>query len=320
MKKAKALDENTLGGRMKHHEHRFRTVLPSKSNFILRIDGKAFHTYTKGLQKPFDDGLMEDMVETTKYLCEKIQGAKLGYTQSDEISILFTDYDTAKTSLWFDGQIQKIVSVAASLATSKFNQLRTKRWLWKEMPAYGPDASRDEYDELLNERLAEFDARVFVIEESPEEVVNYFIWRQRDAIKNSVSALAQANFSHKALHGMNGTQMQDMLLEKGIDWNDLGIPKQRGWCTVKKTELWVKPKDGKLFEPHKVPTVPYVLESDEVILDSHAALASITVKAKWQELQCTDDFYERSKWVIDDNIPVFADLRDYVLMRLPESN
>ena len=165
--------------RMKeNYEKRSRTYLTRRTPVILRIDGKAFHTYTRGLDKPFDEGLMEDMIETTKYLCSKIQGAKCGYVQSDEISILLTDYDNLQTDAWFDYQVQKMCSVAASMAASKFNQLRIIR-----LKSYSDIETADKA-EVLSLPLADFDCRAFNIPK--EEVANYFLARQNDAVKNSI--------------------------------------------------------------------------------------------------------------------------------------
>ena len=121
------MNKDNLGDRMKGYEDTFRYYLPKKTNLILRIDGKAFHSYTKNCKRPFDDNLMDDMNQTAIKLCEEIQGAKLAYVQSDEISILITDYDDIKTSAWFDNNLQKIVSVSASIATAEFNKQRTIR-------------------------------------------------------------------------------------------------------------------------------------------------------------------------------------------------
>lgn len=231
--KIKKLKNDALGSRMKDYEMRSKSYLPRKTCVIIRIDGKSFHTYTRGLNKPFDEGLMEDMAETTKYICSNIQGAKLGYTQSDEISILVTDFDNKNSDAWFDGQVQKICSVAASYATSKFNQMRTIRYFNNADDIYSIDEIT--YN-ISNMKLGEFDARCYSLPD--EEVVNYFIWRQQDASKNSVSMLAQANFSHKSLQNKNGSQMQDMLmLEKNINWDDLKVPKKRGYCIIKRKEL-----------------------------------------------------------------------------------
>ena len=120
--------KDQLGDRMKaFYEDRTRIKLPRRTYTIIRIDGKAFHTYTKGLKRPFDTGLIDDMNWTTEYLCKNIQGVKFGYVQSDEISLVLTDFDTLQTDLWFDGNLQKMASIAASMATARFNQLRMMR-------------------------------------------------------------------------------------------------------------------------------------------------------------------------------------------------
>ena len=180
---------------------------------MLRIDGKAFHTYTRGLDRPFDEGLMADMNATTKFLCENIQGAKIGYVQSDEISILLTDFDKLTTDAWFDYNVQKMTSVSASYATAKFNELRQERNLPK---------------------MAFFDSRVFQLP-NIIEVLNYFLWRQKDCVRNSISSVAQANFSHKELDRATTDMMQEMLFtEKGINWNDYTPREKRGSFFVKK--------------------------------------------------------------------------------------
>ena len=208
------MTSDSLGTRMKEqYEFRARTFLPRRTNTILRLDGKAFHSYTRGLDRPYDQSLMDDMTETARYLCEQIQGARLAYTQSDEISVLLTDYESIKTDAWFDGNVQKIVSVAAAMATARFNQLR-------------PDGG-----------LALFDARVFVIPD-PVEVANYFVWRQKDATRNSISMAAQARFSHRELHGKSSNEMQDMLWRvHGVNWNDYDPRFKRGTLVQQETRV-----------------------------------------------------------------------------------
>lgn len=202
-----------FGDRMKKYENAYRFYLPEKMPVIIRIDGRAFHSFTKGLEKPFDDTLIEMMWDTARYLCENIQGCKLAYHQSDEISLLLTNYDKLNTESWFDNNLQKIVSNSASLATAKFNELR------------------DHF--FPNKPLALFDSRAFVLPR--DEVTNYFLWRQQDASKNSISMVAQANFTQKQIHGLKGPQMQEKLFqEKGINWNNLETWKKRGACIVKK--------------------------------------------------------------------------------------
>jgi len=219
-----------LGDRMKkNYENRTRILLPRRTYTIIRVDGKAFHTYTKGLLRPFDGGMVADMDSTAEYLCKNIQGAKCGFVQSDEISVVMTDFDKLDTDAWFDGNIQKIVSVAASLATSKFNQLRTMR----ELEEY-EDGRRFKTD-YLNQadlksnpfKLAEFDARVFTIP-SLTEVCNYFIWRQQDTVRNSISSVAQSLYSSKELHGKNMSEQQEMIFQKGVNWNDFDVTLKNG--------------------------------------------------------------------------------------------
>ena len=225
-------DKTSIGDRMKNnYENRTKQFLTRRTNTIIRLDGKAFHTYTKGLNKPFDEGLIKDMQETTKYLCENIQGCKAGYTQSDEITLLLTDYDNLQTDAWFDGNVQKITSISAAMATAKFNELRTSRKAYDEL-TYSHGLSYNEY----KPDLALFDSRIFQIPE-PEEVVNCFIWRQQDAERNSIQMLAQSLYSHKELHGKNTSVLQDMCMEKGHNWNDLCWSKKRGSLVLKNTHM-----------------------------------------------------------------------------------
>lgn len=212
-----------LGTRMKEfYEDRFRYKLPRRAYTIIRIDGKAFHTYTKGLNRPFDDGLIEDMNLTTAFLCKNIMGAKMGYVQSDEISILISDFDTLETQSWFDYNVQKMTSVGASLATSEFNRLRLIRKAMDEKFMKIIDAI-----DLSTFKMANFDARVFQIP-SRVEVENYFIWRQQDAVRNSISSVAQSLYSSKELNGVKTNEMQELIFQKGINWNDYDFRKKRG--------------------------------------------------------------------------------------------
>lgn len=217
--------------RMKeNYEIRSRTYLTRRTPVIIRLDGKAFHTYTKDLDKPFDEGLIEDMVKTAEFLCSQIQGAKCAYVQSDEISILLTDYDKLHTDAWFDYQVQKMCSVAASMATAKFNQLRLVR---RERQFVENTKSCFTKTNILITPMAFFDARAFNM--PIKDVPNYFHARQRDAVKNSISMLAQSLYSHKELHKKNSSEMQEMCFEKGHNWNGLHYSKKRGSFIVKNT-------------------------------------------------------------------------------------
>ena len=205
-----------FGKRMKTYENSYRYTLPRRMPVILRIDGCHFHTFTKGMDKPFDEKLIEAFWETCKFLGENIMGAKLIYHQSDEISILITNYDTIQTDSWFSNNIQKMVSVSASMVAAKFNEVIRKSYPDKE--------------------LAFFDSRAWIIPQ--DEVNNYFTWRQQDASKNSISMAAFANFAHKDLHGLSGNQLQEKLFsEKGINWDKFPTWKKRGACIIKKEYL-----------------------------------------------------------------------------------
>lgn len=218
---------DALGDRMKEfYENRTRVSLPRRTYTMIRIDGKAFHTYTKGLKRPFDEGLIKDMDDATRYLCEKIQGVKLGYVQSDEISLLLTDFDNLGTDAWFDGNIQKIVSIAASMTTAKFNQLRMAR-------AFKNSAYAWIAEDIEKFKLAEFDARTYTIP-SREEAINYFIWRQQDATRNSISSVAQSLYKGKNdLKGVSTDMMQELIFQKGQNWNDFPTGQKRGRIILK---------------------------------------------------------------------------------------
>jgi tRNA(His) 5'-end guanylyltransferase len=222
--------KDEIGDRMKsYYEDRTRIFLPRRTYTIIRVDGKSFHTYTKGLTQPFDDGLIEDMDKTACYLCKNIQGAKFAFVQSDEISILLTDFDKIGTDAWFDGNIQKMVSVAASMATAKFNQLRLLRILslYEDARNFAHDFANQATLKVNPFKVAEFDARIFTIP-CDYEVENYFIWRQKDATKNSISSVALSLYSHNELEGKNGDQKQEMIFQKGINWNDYAPKLKRG--------------------------------------------------------------------------------------------
>ena len=229
--------KDELGDRMKgFYEDRTRFLLPRRTYTIIRVDGKAFHTYTRGLIQPFDQGLIDDMDATASYLCKNIQGTKFAFVQSDEISILMTDFDAIGTDAWFDGNIQKIVSVAAGLATAEFNRLRLLRII-KNSTSIDSDGfiSIKPYEkDILNMKLATFDARVFTIP-SKTEVGNMIVWRQKDATRNSISSVARNLYSQKEVDGKNSDQKQEMIFQRGINWNDYPAKQKRGRLIIKET-------------------------------------------------------------------------------------
>ena len=240
--------KDALGDRMKDaYEDRTRTYLPRRTYSIIRIDGKCFGSYTRGLERPFDMGLIQDMDDTAAYLCKNIQGAKFAFVQSDEISVLLTDFDKINTSAWFDGNIQKMASIAASMATAEFNRLRAKRIIEGSvtLESDGLVSVRPYTNDLINMKPAMFDARVFSIP-SKTEVGNYFLWRQQDTTRNSISSVAQSLYSHKELTNKNMSEQQEMIFQKGQNWNDYDAKLKRGRFIDKvcvETEISVNPLD-----------------------------------------------------------------------------
>jgi tRNA(His) 5'-end guanylyltransferase len=268
--------KDPLGDRMKDfYEDRTRYKLARRTNTIIRIDGKAFHTYTKGLQRPFDQGLMEDMNKTAEYLCQNIQGAKFGYVQSDEISILITDYDDIDTHAWFDANLQKMASIAASLATAEFNRLRLIRKMNTTVATAGSILEQFKH--------AMFDARVFQIPYQ-EEVINYFLWRQQDATRNSISSVAQSLYSAKELHGKKTSDMQEMIFQKGINWNDFTTREKRGSIIRRVEHVYAR--------------------RDEPIMDGKTRVI---------------EAYKRKKWEADTNTPIISQDKDYLRWFFPQT-
>lgn len=224
-----------LGKRMKeYYEQIPKTKLMRRTPVAIRLDGKAFHTFTRGFNKPFDDVLIEAMQGTMLYLCENIQGCVLGYTQSDEITLILVDYKKLNSSAWFDYEVQKMCSIAASMATVAFSKY-FKNAVVKRLYETPAEELRSVYGDAMN-KGAMFDARVFNVPK--EEVTNLIYWRQLDATRNSIQSVGQANFSHKELQNKSCNDIQNMLLtERNINWNDLPTHLKRGSCCVKIPEL-----------------------------------------------------------------------------------
>lgn len=229
-----------LGKRMKtYYEQIPQTKLMRRTPVAIRIDGKAFHTFTRNFDKPFDEVLVNSMYDTMKYLCENIQGCVLGYTQSDEITLILVDYKKLNSSAWFDYEVQKMCSIAASMATMTFNKYfyqEALEWYNKMKPTTLTDeqavvAQLQVYKQAA-EKGAMFDARCFNIPK--EEVTNLLYWRQVDAARNSIQMVARAYFSHAECQDKNTTDLQEMLFQKyGINWNDYPVNLKRGACCSK---------------------------------------------------------------------------------------
>lgn len=270
--------QDDLGVRMKtFYEQIPKTKLMRRLPVAIRIDGKAFHTFTRGFQKPFDEVLIKSMQETMKYLCENIQGCVLGYTQSDEVTLILIDYKKLTSSAWFDYEVQKICSIAASMATMAFNKFfrdNVGDYLYENYD----DQYLADYIKILQNAVdkgAMFDARCFNIPK--EEVTNLVYWRQLDASRNSIQMVGQANFSHKELQNKSCNDIQDMLMtQKGINWNDLPTYQKRGSCCVR----------------NKI-----VIETDSVMATA----------------QLRDAFKSENEWIIDTDIPIFkGEGREYI--------
>jgi len=254
-------NKDSLGDRMKeNYENRFKFKLLRRTPVIVRIDGKAFHSFTRGFNKPFDKVLSNAMDKTMQQLCENIQGCVFGYTQSDEITLILNDYKKLESSAWFDNEVQKICSVAASMATMYFNQAFAKEVeafgnlindLKKGNPLdkvidkhkkmceyYSVSGSKDAeklYNTYTNKLYtAMFDARCFNIPES--EVTNCTIWRQQDCSRNSIEMVGRTYFSDKELFKKNCSNIQDMLMEKyNVNWNDFPVRYKRGCACYKRS-------------------------------------------------------------------------------------
>lgn len=242
--------DDQLGDRQKEYENVFRHVLPRRCNVIIRVDGKAFHTYAKNCKKPFDDDLIDDMNNTAIELCENIQNCCLAFVQSDEISLFLCDYKSIESESWFGNNIQKMVSVSASIATAKFNQLRLFRSYSKPMT----DEQDTEYYEsviydyvakhIKDFNLAHFDSRIWILP-NISEVANYYYWRMQDCSRNSLQMLARSHFSHQELENKDSIQIHDLLHSKNINWNDLDAKYKRGRLIKKFKEPFEKIlKDG----------------------------------------------------------------------------
>ena len=269
-----------LGKRMKEYERRDRYYLQRRLPVICRLDMRSGHSFTKGFQRPFDDVFIKTMQETAKYLCGKIQGCKLSYQQSEEITLVLVDYDKLNTDCFFDYRVDKLCSIAASMATMAFNKAFSKnfqKWTYRNTDLNLIGAYLD-----AEHRGAMFDCRCFNIPK--EEVTNNIYWRQLDAIRNSIQMLGQANFSHKELQYKSCKDIQDMLItEKGIDWNDLPVYQQRGSCCIKVTKI------------------------DEL------SISGIGIKRNFNQEVEGIVCKSRSEWIVDKNIPIFnREGREYI--------
>lgn len=281
------MDTSDLAKRMKKYEAVPKNVLMRRTPVIMRLDGRVFHTFTRGFNRPFDDVLIDAMQDTMMYLCKNIQGCVLGYTQSDEITLLLIDYKKLESEAWFDYEVQKMCSIAASMATMAFNQCfkqRAESYIqdcatdYETEGLFGEGSYEYEYCGVLQraiEKGAMFDARCFNIPK--EEVTNNFYWRQLDASRNSIQMVGQAYFSHAELMHKSCNDIQDMLMtQEGINWNDFPTYQKRGSCCVK----------------------------NKIILKSDGMTETCMLRNPEEKI---------SSWIIDKDIPIFkGEGREYI--------
>jgi tRNA(His) guanylyltransferase len=218
-------DKTSIGDRMKAYESVHRVYLTPRLPLVLRLDGVAHHSLTRGMEKPLDPIYAQLMNETALFLCSKIAGACAAYVQSDEISILLQDWASHNTQPWHGKNLQKIVSVSASMAGAFFTEM-LRRLMPSKAKSYGF-----------------FDSRALIL--PPHDVHNYFLWRQQDCTRNAILSLGQAHFSHKQLHGKDTQMIREMLLkEKGLVWEDCPQEQRLGWFVHKEKvpHIGVNPK------------------------------------------------------------------------------
>lgn len=221
-----------------YYEDITRTYLPHRSHVILRADGVSFSKFTKSLDKPFSNEFIDDMNQSAIALCEKAQNVKFAFVQSDEISLVMSDYDTLTTSAWFDNDLRKLCSVSAGIVTAKFAQQMARRNSSKEFPF--------------------FDCRAWTIP-SQDEVVNYFLSRQSDCTRNSLSSVAQVLYTHRELEGKGFNDLNEMVYQKrdelrhimianatlplelhekeDFNWNDIPVGMKRGRLIYRETYM-----------------------------------------------------------------------------------
>jgi tRNA(His) guanylyltransferase len=222
-----AMSVKTLSDRMKQYEKVTDVTLPFRVPIVGRIDGKAFHTFTKGEDKPFSREITRLFRDSMVELCDSVQGCVFGYTQSDEISFVIRTDQSEETDPWYSNRLQKIASVASSIVTAYFNKHFSK------------------------DKLARFDCRVFTLP-NIEEVMNYILWRQRDCVRNSVSMVAQHELGKimgrktalAALHGVNADGQIQMLKENNIDYYDYNQGNRMGFIAYKhRTQVQIENKN-----------------------------------------------------------------------------
>lgn len=210
------MDTTSLGDRIKEYEASTDQKIMSRLPVVVRLDGRSFSKFCKGMKKPFDEDMSQAMINTAKYLVRETQ-AKIAYTQSDEITLILHDENMKKHNLMFNGRVQKVCSIFSSLASTYFLTEVMRRWPEK----------------IKNGRFPTFDCRAFAVP-SKSEAYNALLWREHDATKNSVSMFAQAYFKHAELHKKSTKEKKQMLLDIGVNWDEAPTSHKRGTYVQKK--------------------------------------------------------------------------------------
>ena len=280
----KAKPKNDLTSRMKeNYELRARHYFPRRTFLLVRCDGRSFHSYTRGLEKPYDRELMECMDAAAIELCKGVAGAKFAFVQSDEISVLMTDFEDVSSQAWFDNCQNKIESITASIATMAFN-LKVAEFNREGKTKLG----------LTKKPNAMFDSRAWVIPD-PIEVENYFVDRQKDAERNSVTLLAGNYASHKELHGKSVSDRHEIIHAAGDNW----------------AKHPVRFKHGGIIR--RMVTVDLLkVEQDKLDI---IAKKKLSEKAAAKLL--ASDPAARTHWELDENTPVFMQDKNYLRKMIP---
>lgn len=204
----------SLGDRIKRYEAVTSQRALPRVPLMIRVDGRAFHTFTRGMERPYDQHLIDSMVNAAYDVASEMQGFKAAYIQSDEVTFCLTDYDTITSQGWFDYKLPKVISASASLMTAYFNK------------------------HINTDKLATFDSRAFSV--PAHDVPNAFLWRVKDWARNSLQMFSRAHFSHKELHGKNTKDMHDMLHGIGKNWTtDVALQHRNGTFLISDDNLGI---------------------------------------------------------------------------------
>lgn len=329
---SKQYEKDELGVRMKKYEYCYRQYMPLGTIKVIRLDMRAGHTFCRNFKRPFDDIFSQAMTKTAISLCEQIPGVRFAYTQSDEISLALNDnYGRDDSfSCFFEGNIEKMISISASIATAAFNKayalLVYKKYKDKVINAAdgtGVNTAEEGFYYIKNIFNAQFDSRVFILP-TEMELHNYFLWRQQDATRNSILSVGYANFPQNKMDNKNCEQIQNMLHMIGINWNDFPIKYKRGIIVVreeytKKTTYTDRNKEVKEIEclRHRW-TSEFPIPILSQAIDFIPYLYNTTFVDTKKFYNCTRDI-EVNKWLnTDDNkiyygITLDASLYEYAI-------